>query len=58
VKLVWDLVYINGVTKGKYCNNNNNFYKQECLLDVHLSSIRPSTQHGFNNNNNNNNMTK
>ena len=41
-----------------YNNNNKYFYKWECLLDVHLSSIRPSTQHSlttittwFNNNN-------
>ena len=28
-------------------NNNKDFYKRECLLDIHLSSIRPSTQHGL-----------
>ena len=27
--------------------NNKDIYLRECLLDVHLSSIRPSTQHSL-----------
>ena len=30
-------------------NNNKDFYNRDCVLDVYLSSIRPSTQHSFNN---------
>ena len=26
---------------------NKDFYLRECLLDIHLSSIRPSTKHGL-----------